>query len=250
MPHVLDLAVVGHQPIGVLVGRLVLPFGLRRPDLAQPQLDAQILEELDDRGVDRLPACAGAHHRGHVVGEHLLGQAPDVLEAVDEAPLEIGFLLELGILEVMEPGIPEGRAEQVEQEGSAVHRRELDVLHPVDLELLPRIGLVERVGRAGFCPLCQPVLPDVCLEVVVSAAQPLLVFEVPVGGFHPRPRMGENLDYLVGVPVELGRLFPPFLPLLALIHPLYRVPVFLESPRELAEIRFHAHNSQYGQSTD
>lgn len=236
------LPVVGEKPLRVFVRHLVLPFRLGGPDLAEPQRDADVPEELRYRGVYRLPAAGHAHYRGHVVREHLLRQPSEGLEGVYQASSEISLLLELRVLKVMEARVAEGGAEEVELQHLAVDRRELHRLHPVHLELLARVGLVERV-RGGLPRLVEQAPgPHESLEVVVFAPYPPFVPHEPVGGLDADAWAREELRYLLLVAVELGRLLLPRGRFLAFVHCFDRVPVLSEGAGKLTEVWHHVHS--------
>ena len=237
MRPVLHPSVIGREPLREFVGHLVLPLRLRRPDPAQPQLDPEILEELGHRRMDGSPSAAvDRDDCGHIVREDLPRHAAEPLEGVDQASLEVGLLLEFRVLEVMQPRVSEGGAEEIELERLSLRGRKPHRLHPVHLQLLAGIRLVKGVrdGRLGLPR--DPLGFRESLEIVVRAPYPPLVPEEPVRGFHARPGAGEQSRHLLDVGVELRRpplpRFPPF----PFVHLLDCVPVPAEGPGKLTEI--------------
>lgn len=104
---------------------------------------------------------------GHVVREDLPRHAVKPLEGVDQASLEVGLLLEFRVLEVMQPRVSEGGAEEIELERLSLCGREPHRLHPVHLQLLAGIRLVKgmRDGRLGL--FRDPLGFHESLEIVV-----------------------------------------------------------------------------------
>ena len=168
MRPVLHPSVIGREPLREFVGHLVLPLRLRRPGPAQPQLDPEILEELGHRRMDGSPSAAvDRDDGGHIVREDLPRHAAEPLEGVDQASLEVGLLLEFRVLEVMQPRVSEGGAEEIELERLSLRGREPHRLHPVHLQLLAGIRLVKgmRDGRLGL--FRDPLGSRESLEIVV-----------------------------------------------------------------------------------
>ena len=64
------LAVVGIEPFDVLVGGLVLAFGLRAPRPAEEEPHPDVLRELRHRGMDLPPVGEDGDEGGHVVRHH------------------------------------------------------------------------------------------------------------------------------------------------------------------------------------
>lgn len=78
-----------------------------------------------------------------------------------------GLLLEFRVLEVMQPRVSEGGAEEVELERLPLRGREPHRLHPVHLQLLAGIRLVKgmRDGRLGLSR--DPLGSRESLEIVI-----------------------------------------------------------------------------------